>query len=202
MKSFLSVDIDYWNGSQEETVRKNLENLHKVCSEKQIKISAVMNHQQMLPLVNSFCPTKLINIDYHSDLTDNSIEHLNCGTWVSYVKNRAKSEYVWFHPNSESDGDCNGYDPIFYKGKINLEFEESFVEWGSVQQINKVVEVFNFKKMLKDFDVGEVCVCLSPEYCFEDLEPAFFDWIKKNKIPYKKGRRNESYGRRIKPDKI
>lgn len=45
-------------------------------------------------------------------------------------------------------------------------------------------------------------VCLSPDYSDSNLQEFFHEWRKKNRIPYKRGRLNEQFGRKCSPPKI
>jgi hypothetical protein len=72
MRTYLSIDIDFWN---------NLEAAERVLTKLllrrgDIPTIAVMNHQQLLPMVNESNADVLVNIDEHSDLCDTSVSRV------------------------------------------------------------------------------------------------------------------------------
>jgi len=203
MKTFFSIDIDYWNRlSDHGLVAKNLKKLSEACEKHNVKITAVTNHQQMLPLVNEFQPDQLINIDDHSDLADNTVEKLECGTWISYVKNRNKSKYKWIHRCVSEDGCCNGGSVFKGLKRVNFKPYGNKIEWAKVvnEQTDKVD--FDFDKIINKEGVREVCVCMSPSYSDEHIRKSFRKWVKDHNVPFKKGRKRENNFRRISPPKV
>ena len=204
MKTFLSIDIDFWNSvAHADGVEIALENLNSVfnhCKTNGVPLSAVANHNQMLSLVNKSKANQLINIDYHSDLATNDVDNLNCGTWVSYVKQRNKSKYKWLHYNDAYDGDCNGAEPIF-AGIMGTrkKFNRGIVDWNECVHSEVNGPVFNFKKMFDRERVSQVCICESPSYTDSDILKKFVEWRKNKNISYKRGLREDSYNKNITP---
>lgn len=203
MRTFLSIDIDFWNESGKDCVDLMLENLnsvYKICRTNGIPLSAVANHNQMLSLVNDSKTNQLINIDYHSDLATNNVENLNCGTWVSYVKNRRNSKYKWLHHNRAVYGDCNGSEPIF-KGISDIEdyFNEGEVDWGEVTHREVSSPIFDFRKMINREIITQVCICESPSYTNDDIYEKFREWRKSKKIEYKRGLKYDNYEKNTTP---
>jgi hypothetical protein len=203
MTTFLSIDMDYWNDLEDnaEIALENLNLILKSCNTSNIPLSAVMNHNQMLPLVNKSNTNQLINIDYHSDLATNDVSELNCGTWVSYVKNRKKSKYKWLHCSYYSFGDCNGSYPIF-KGisKIEKKFEnEARVDWFKYSHREIDITVFDYKKIFNKESVKQVCLCLSPAYTDTEIQKVFTKWRKSNNIDFTRGLLDDSYYKKLIP---
>ena len=204
MKTFLSIDIDFWNDIAIDGVDLMLENInsvYKTCRTNGIPLSAVANHNQMLSLVDDSKTNQLINIDYHSDLATNNVDNLNCGTWVSYVKNRRTSKYKWLHLNDANYGDCNGSEAIF-KGITQVEkrFYKGQVDWGEVAHKEVSNPVFDFKKIINKEFVTQVCICESPSYTNHNIYEKFREWRKNKKIEYKRGLKWDSYEKNITPN--
>lgn len=192
MKTYLSIDMDYWNGCTPAYTFKSLFNLLERLQNKGIPMMACMNHQQMLHHVNNSNARKLINLDTHSDLAQPAIDRLNCGTWVSYIKWRHQGEYIWCHRDSISAGDCSRwgskYGRIFpNNGMIN----KISSDWQKIQRIK--MHLPNYK-YLTNHTVAAGLV-LSPEYVEDELECVFYDAIKKFNLNYLKGRRDEFYSK-------
>lgn len=203
MKTFLSIDIDFWNylTHAPEIALENLNNLYKHCRTNSVPLTAVCNHNQMLPVVNRSDTNQLINIDYHSDLTTNNVDNLNCGTWVSYVKQRKQSKYKWLHRSHADDGECNGDYPIF-KGCMTIEREfpgNVVVDWYDYSHVELNGVNFNVKKMFDRENVTQVCICESPAYTNEDILKEFKSWRKSYNIPYTRGSRWDAYEKRTTP---
>lgn len=186
---FLSIDIDYWNWVNEDLCYKQLcrifdrlKHLHRD------KKTAVMNHQQMLSLVNESRARTLINVDFHSDLAEKDCEEFSCGTWVSYVKWRKENNasYHWIRPIVDTfEGDCGQ--------KYMFDFDNNLMpgitDWNKI--ITKYINPRKLKTKYITKNVSNVSFCLSPTYCNEGLEPIFREIVNKYNLKYKKGRRRE-----------
>lgn len=182
MSHFLSVDIDFWVGSKNVSIEPSLDvflaQLTSAAQKQHIPITAVDSHQQMLPLVNASTARTLINIDAHSDLTDDKIDFLQCGTWVSFVKWRKEGQYCWItNPCMKNEGDCNGDAPIFCPRSIRSDLSD----WKQLSR--------NVRKNLPPIEqlianCTEISVCKSPRYA-EQAEKSIFDnWLKYYQIKY------------------
>lgn len=72
--AYVSIDMDFWESAKiaDRSIRRFLDTIPSVP-----KI-AVMNHQQLLRHINSLPADVLVNVDTHSDLTDEAelTEHL------------------------------------------------------------------------------------------------------------------------------
>lgn len=191
MKKFLSIDMDFWNNNIESAAKELFEILNNVKFRNRAKIHAFMNHQQILPYVNSSKARYLINFDTHSDLAGMDYPILECGTWVSFVDWRRKGSYFWLHRSNCTEGDCNGSPPIFYdtiqKG------DHSLTDWKSVK--HSVTEKITTRLFNNVVDCG---ICLSPSYIANDrLEDIFRYMVDLFRIPYTKGRRSENQQRKM-----
>jgi len=92
--TFLSIDLDFWSN----VTPKMLEFIKEVNRLKVPKLIA-NEHHHILPFVNKHPSKVLMNIDYHSDLAEDNLSDVNCGTWANHVKWRLKSHYIWVCPN-------------------------------------------------------------------------------------------------------
>lgn len=193
MKTFVSIDIDFWNGLSPEHLERKLSRIVQKVMRQNIPITAVMNHQQMIHTVNRSGALQLKNVDLHSDLTDTTVNYFECGSWVAYVEWRKKGKYIWYHRHRVSDGECNGFNPIFSSHSIKKEL----TDWGKLSR-RRVYQLPSFNSLFENC-VG-VSLCLSPEYSDYNFKPIFMKIVKKFKIPYKRGRLDESsYGIKRKP---
>ncbi len=191
--TFVSIDIDFWNPLNHTSLRPYLDQLVTLCRGRHfIPIRAVTNHQQMLPLVNESGATKLVNLDTHSDLADTTANELSCGTWVSFCKLRHTSHYHWIHADTHYKGECNGEWPIFKARGL----DEDLTDWDLVTH-QRVRRAPNLETLLCDAAI--VCVCSSPSYSYDGLLEQFDAWRKEHDIPYRKGRRDEHFGRKATP---
>lgn len=182
---YLSIDIDFWWNKQ--AAEKTLDTIYGKIPFK-ADLIAVMNHQQLTNHVDKCRVDKLINIDKHSDICNKNITTFECGSWVAYIKNRQKKEYLWVRcDRGVYNGNCNedaDWDENNDWGKVSTQY--------SGQKIN-LDKLCDFKQI-----VG-VGLCLSPSWN-EDLfvdnkekwvEKLFFKMVDKYQIPYFKGKRNE-----------
>jgi len=136
MKSYLSVDLDYWMLHQNDT--SCVKFFNKVMSLGK-KIRVVQSHEELLEHVNESKADILYNIDYHSDLfgfedkseiekwfVENSAED---GTWGVFVNWRKSGQFCWMHPVKDcinlGVGAC-------WVGSNEDPFNGAFVEWEKV----------------------------------------------------------------------
>jgi hypothetical protein len=185
---YLSIDIDFWRVPCE--AKKCLESLFKTLPSDLPKI-AVMNHQQLLNHINKNQVDLLINIDTHSDICDEfRLNELSCGSWVSYVKWRSKSKYLWVRSSYETTmGGCNSW----------KDWDEGLHLWQSVTS-QHWSQKMDISELLEGKTLVGLGICLSPDFIHTNgLEIVFKDLVRKYKIPYIKGRRNENYDRKLSP---
>lgn len=205
MKTLLSVDIDFWNyrNNPEKSLKRYLSRLSHLSKERCVPIHAITNHQQILKWVNKSSARKIINIDTHSDLAWACVDRLNCGTWVNYVAWREEGSYHWVRNCSAYSGDCTGTIEIFKDGSKPLRYPARI---GSAYKDLKPWDWKNISHSygrlpkLENLDLTEIIVCESPSYSYRNLISIFHEWRKQNKIPYLKGRRNESFQLKVTPE--
>src|SRR5208337_4956594 len=182
MKNYLSIDIDYWTNP--DAAEKSLTRL--LLRRGNIPINALMNHQQMTKFVDNSGANLLINVDKHSDICSSDIRRFECGSWVSYIKWRKTGEYLWIRSDRDfCCGSCNGD-----------RFWSEDNDWGKVKSIHHKQDIDLCEYLPECTGIG---LCMSPQYANYDIRELFKMIIKAFNIPYKKGRRNENYGRTRKP---
>ncbi len=90
--TYLSIDLDYWNKAPFDPA------LLDAVFALGVKPRVTLDHHDLLPHADAHAElTRLVNIDYHSDLLS-APEPLHIGNWVNYVSWRARAEYLWVLP--------------------------------------------------------------------------------------------------------
>jgi hypothetical protein len=182
-RTFLSVDMDFFN--LDTGTGRAREFLDRVL-ELGVPTKAVMNHQQMLPMVNGSGADYLLNVDEHSDLFSFRTRNLNCGSWVTFVRWADVGTYHWW--GRSADGDCTGGSfPIFVRSGVNRK-PEARREWAW-RELKASYE--DRLPRLRDYGIVEACVCLSPSYSSSEVMDVFRKWVRDNRVPYSKGAINE-----------
>lgn len=118
MKIYLSIDLDYWNRGP-----KCFGHMRKFLTEAlgyvpKSRINVIDSHENMIPFINESGCDELINMDWHSDISNRfdpdfkdqeGWNMLNCGTWVTYIKWKGNGKYTWIHPYAAKYRDRRGY---------------------------------------------------------------------------------------------
>lgn len=165
MKSFLSLDIDYWNHcSSGDPDREFVRFIQKVPLE---KFHIFESHEQILPLINEQKYDCVYNLDSHSDICGfgNEIEeriylHLNKaedGSWASHVEWRDSGEYIWVVPTRaryEGHGKC---EPDVKLDPFRASVKKKYKSWKDV--------TYRIGYKSVDFHtLNEGCIVLSPAW--------------------------------------
>lgn len=182
--SYLSIDLDYFNGCNPEFVESTLDRILRGVRRRGLPLVAVMNHQQLLPHIDQHPAEILWNFDQHADMAPKTIDRLDCGSWVAYVRWRKKSAYIWVRNSFDPRHGINGSDC----------FEHS--DWQVVQSITSVEAPGWSDLLARAVAVG---VCLSPAYADPELEAPLRAVLARYGVSLKKGRREEDHERRIRP---
>jgi hypothetical protein len=185
MNTFLSIDVDFWVDAN--TLRHQL-HLLMGRKNKDIPIIAVMNHQQMLRAVNESNARRLINIDEHSDLAECTVEELNCGTWVSYVKWRLEGTYIWIRNSGDFHSRCNS---------VRFDSWDEGSDWKKLE--SRYLKENNLKLTTYLPDCVGIGLCISPAFARADIADVFTEIVAEYGIPYRKGIRNERQTRIMRP---
>jgi hypothetical protein len=183
-KSYLSVDIDYWNvftGTNQ--LEKDITRIISFAKSNYIPINVVMNHQQLLKFVNYSVARKLINIDQHSDIVADP-KMLDCGTWVSYVNWRKEGKYLWVR-SYKNLGDVNTWQNKLVKKKNQW-------KWGC-DWLEADRAIYKHPSLALSFlnkNVAGIGICLSPSYSRFDVYNMSRRLL--SGLPYVRGRVNEN----------
>lgn len=153
MKTYLSLDLDFWNKTKDlDRIRVFLMKV-KELKDRGIPVLVVDSHEQLTNDVNRIEIEHLINVDYHSDIWDrwNPLHKeyyncYNCGTWINFVKTKNRLIYTWLHPHTKGNehlGYCShNRNPFFNEGvrfsgwkvteMISSRTPEKFIRWENV----------------------------------------------------------------------
>lgn len=107
MKTYLSIDLDFWNDSMDEKQMRAFLLRAKEVSKGRLHI--VDSHESLRKYVGKSGSEHLINVDFHADIWDrfnpkfpvSLRRNYNCGTWVNFVKPSSRLLYTWIHPHSD-----------------------------------------------------------------------------------------------------
>jgi hypothetical protein len=190
-KTYVSIDMDFWNYGKVNDAELYLRKIFRMARRKKIPIHAVTNHQQLTDLVSATDTNELINLDDHSDLAGKDVTRYNCGTWVSYVKQRKKMVYKWVHRHSS--GDCNWDFPLFGKKRCKTKYTEyKLIKHKIVKQAPSPNVLLKTCKAIG--------FCLSPSYTETNLQYVFHELVDEFELPMTKGTKWEfGHGVKRKP---
>jgi len=191
---YLSIDMDYFN-EYPYCAEPFVENIIILAKKRGIEIRSVMNHQQLLPYVNSSGAKILVNVDRHSDLYHKKIQRLGCGSWVSYVNWRKEGSYLWIRDSIIKAGSCN------FKDNADFSYYETYKKWNAFVDWNESKTIRVLPKNL-NIDLNRcagVGVCMSPYYSLHCVANTFKNIVKKYDLLYKKGNRWEDNVRCVLP---
>jgi len=184
MKTYLSIDIDYWNVfSGTEQLEKDIPRIINFANKNYIPIHVVMNHQQLLKFVNISVARKLVNIDQHSDIVA-SPRMLDCGTWVSYVNWRKEGEYLWVR-SYKTLGDVNTWQNKLSHKKNQWKWG---CDWKSAERTIYKHASLALSHLNKN--VAGIGICLSPAYSRADVYSRARKLLVG--VPYVRGRKDEN----------
>lgn len=182
MSTYLSIDIDYWTNP--DRMVSAVTSVAGIAKSQRIPLVAVMNHQQLLPHVNAAQADRLVNIDWHSDVSGMA-PRLHCGSWISYVTWKRAGTYLWVRPIPGLDGDCNSWGRRWDAG----------IGWlGSC-----TVEVPPRELRVADWtsDCCGIGLCLSPAFAGNAVQSSFRQLLSKFNIKLKKGTLHEQQERLV-----
>lgn len=107
--TYLTIDLDYWMNHTNATIHEMIDFLTMI-KRCQREVHVVKYHNEIIPHISKFPDvTRLINIDYHSDIADVCVEcrcdrNFNEGTWVNFVHGITRNEFIWRYPfNNQVD---------------------------------------------------------------------------------------------------
>lgn len=156
--TYLSIDMDFWSHcANYKKVNKFMHNLKTTG----IKPVVVKYHHELVKHINGMDGvTRLLNMDYHSDIADISDcteREFNEGTWGNYIRLSENNEFIWYYPSrncpSMTAGYCHsGCDNPFDKANQGL------YNWNRILKIYGQVPNFELDR------VAGIGICLSPNW--------------------------------------
>jgi len=155
MKVYLSIDLDYWKA--ERTPGAATRFFKKLYQKFNRQIMVAFYHHHLVSHVNSVGIDTVINLDSHSDLSDNRLNMaLEEGNWVNFVNCREHGTYVWRYPRDSCLTRHTGYCHL-----DNRPIEKVRSGWAHVK-IKRGLARIPWDK------IAAVGVCLSPEWLDEN----------------------------------
>jgi hypothetical protein len=175
MRTYLSVDIDFWCEHNSGDIKRFMKKILMMGK----PVNLVVEHDELIPYVNKSEATRLINVDYHSDIADLSAEeiktksHLNNGTWVNYVKKDLRKNFIWIYPYKKcytssatwgrGGGRCDSDKNPFGKNCMQTS------GWESVRRRMNPLLAFEEEQSLVSIGIA-----ISPDYSsFGDIKDSF-----------------------------
>ncbi len=115
MKTFLSVDLDFWSASTERSLIGFFGHVFSL----NLPIFVAPFHDQLLNHIDDHPCDQLINVDFHSDIVelaapaeDLDLEELGEGNWANFVTWKQTGHFVWRYPREDRIHD--GYTHSLY----------------------------------------------------------------------------------------
>ena len=107
--TYLSIDLDFWNFLDIKECRSFMYEIKATG----LPVTLVDDHADLLGHINRRKCSRVINIDYHSDICNNFDKRphkkqfykekdglllpvLNCGTWANWINSR--ESFTWLYP--------------------------------------------------------------------------------------------------------
>jgi hypothetical protein len=101
--TYITIDLDYWDNDYELGKLTEGKYFLKWLMEKRKDLYIVEEHHHILDHIQSFPDiTKIINIDFHSDIANEPVDELNEGTWANFVNKRETMTFEWRMPSMDT----------------------------------------------------------------------------------------------------
>lgn len=172
--TYLSVDLDFWGSFKykKEHVSLFIEDVLSL----DVPIHIVSSHEDILKYINKYRIKNLINIDFHSDLCDETTHYtLNDGTWANFYKYPHTCNFIWIYPRSKiytiSSGRC---DITLSKKWENIDQRYSCIK--KIKGINTLPSIWYSA-------IEGVCFAISKDYLYYSME-----WLADKYIIFRKYR--------------
>lgn len=192
-QTLVTIDLDYWSQKKFGVyAKKTLNRYLRAARIQNAPIFSIIEHHDILFVAKKFkeC-THILNIDFHSDITDfpnfkkrrknikipGKVE-LNCGTWANHIPWKNKLCFEWRYP----DKNCFGQDI----GRCDVSKDSGLFTpapsrkpkiatgWKEVKHKTKIPPKV-------PANIKALVICLSPDYLDVD-EEAVLDWFYKLSI--------------------
>ncbi|HEX9058591.1 MAG TPA: hypothetical protein VF941_00260 [Clostridia bacterium] len=159
----LTIDLDYWDNRHFDNCKEGKQYITFIF--KRFKDILVVNeHHEILPFVNTQTLDKIINVDFHSDITYEPEKILNEGTWANFINNRKDMSFEWHMPNkkiclTQSWGRCDNDQFLRPVSKKLLGYKKvAFVEGLQKIDYNQIASVSI--SLSREWTNGELEKCL------------------------------------------
>ena len=105
MKTYLSIDLDFWNHRSLTELEKVLLRVKEVVEKRELPFAIVDQHHRLVRHIDRCECERVINMDYHSDIVNKPFPcenemSFNCGSWANFVRKKLRKEYVWLYPKN------------------------------------------------------------------------------------------------------
>jgi len=160
MRVYLSIDLDYWKAERSPKAAARF--FKKLFGELNLPVMTALHHHHLIPHTNSFDIDTVINIDTHSDISDEqgaSKEVLEEGNWANFVDCQKHGTFTWRYPRDSCLTRHTGY---CHRTGLNP-FETNCSGWARVKKTRGLAHI-------PWSSVIGVGVCLSPEWLDENQE--------------------------------
>jgi hypothetical protein len=165
MKAYLSIDLDYWRASSRQTP---VVNFFKKVFAMGLPIMVALHHHHLVRDINSKVQDfdTLINVDYHSDLSDENFKglgplELEEGTWANFIHFRGDGHFIWRYPILECLQWGEGASGYCHR-RMNPFVDQDVSGWEHTTMIHGVAHLPWNK-------IGAIGVCLSPGWLEDSI---------------------------------
>jgi hypothetical protein len=164
MKTYLSIDLDYWfyrdydNYQLQTKMLECFDFFAELLKTRQVfSVDLIINHEDILSILKNSNFDLLINIDYHDDICYKNYTELNCGTWAKFVEGRNNKTYQWNYPVPLrfSYGRCDTQNDLWHYPKLHT-------DWKKIRKYKGLPSLRNMK-------IDGICIVLSPPYINRDI---------------------------------
>lgn len=164
-KIYLSIDLDYW--SYHKDPNKSSKLFLKEIAKLNKPIFVVNSHERLIPHIDESKCNCLINIDYHSDLTDgfkknkylvtdanNKEIPFTEGTWGNFVCWQNKGTFVWVYPSYK---DCVKKEYGLCHCGNNDPFVTKQTNWKQTKRYAFAKNIVSDPKIMKHIEAIGIC---------------------------------------------
>lgn len=157
--TYLSIDMDFW--CKTRGFEKVVKFFDRLKSNNIIPTVVKYHHELAIHASSISGITRLINMDYHSDIADVSVcsqSDFNEGTWVNYVRLDSNDEYVWYYPSTQCVNYDTGYCHAHAKMNPFTKKQQSKYHWNRVLKTHGEIPDWEFDR------IASVGICMSPNW--------------------------------------
>lgn len=179
MKTFLSIDLDYFNST---SVSYTLSFFRRL---KSFPFFCTVYHDQFITKVNELNPDVIINVDYHDDLAfmkgivgnesyldvHKKLKNLKLmeGTWLGCINNTKNKELIW-------------YTKTVAKGRC----DDLYDCWNTALLYRKQSIIIEDLPEIDFSSVDCIGVTISPNYTYKHIINTFYQEFNIEKPSYKR----------------